>query len=169
MKKKILLMIALLSITSNVQALSYIKAENNLCTETENYKKWKLLSPTERQNTIMPVKCEEFYTTNKDLSASVGNTFNVDYKTLRKFSLLDYGKVSKAHDQEKTNMCWTFATTSTIESSLLIEQNKEVARMGGHAAKVAREDIEKNLGEAVITKQNRLDYEYDDKEMITQK
>ena len=126
MKKKIVLMIALLSITSNVQALSYIKAENNLCTETENYKKWKLLSPTERQNTIMPVKCEEFYTTNKDLSTSVGNTFNVDYKTLRKFSLLDHGKVSKAHDQEKTNMCWTFATTSTIESSLLIEQNKEV-------------------------------------------
>ena len=126
MKKKIVLMIALLSIISNVQALSYIKAENNLCTETENYKKWKLLSPTERQNTIMPVKCEEFYTTNKDLSTSVGNTFNVDYKTLRKFSLLDYGKVSKAHDQEKTNMCWTFATTSTIESSLLIEQNKEV-------------------------------------------
>ena len=126
MKKKIVLMIALLSITSNVQALSYIKAENNLCTETENYKKWKLLSPTERQNTIMPVKCEELYTTNKDLSASVGNTFNVDYKKLRKFSLLDYGKVSKAHDQEKTNMCWTFATTSTIESSLLIEQNKEV-------------------------------------------
>lgn len=126
MKKKIVLMIALLSITSNIQALSYIKAENNLCTETENYKKWKLLSPTERQNTIMPVKCEEFYTTNKDLSTSVGNTFNVDYKTLRKFSLLDYGKVSKAHDQEKTNMCWTFATTSTIESSLLIEQNKEV-------------------------------------------
>lgn len=126
MKKKIVLMIALLCITSNVQALSYIKAENNLCTETENYKKWKLLSPTERQNTIMPVKCEEFYTTNKDLSTSVGNTFNVDYKTLRKFSLLDHGKVSKAHDQEKTNMCWTFATTSTIESSLLIEQNKEV-------------------------------------------
>ena len=41
-------------------------------------------------------------------------------------------------------------------------QNKEVARMGGHAAKVAREDIEKNLGETVITKQNRLNYEYKD-------
>lgn len=45
-----------------------------------------------------------------------------------------------------------------------LEQNKEVAKLGGHAAKVARKDIEKNLGEAVITKQNRLDYEY--KEMI---
>ncbi len=41
-----------------------------------------------------------------------------------------------------------------------LEQNKEVARMGGHAAKVAREDIEKNLGESVVTEQNRLNYEY---------
>lgn len=41
-----------------------------------------------------------------------------------------------------------------------LEQNKEVARMGGHAAKVAREDIERNLGESVVTKQNRLNYKY---------
>ena len=41
-----------------------------------------------------------------------------------------------------------------------LEQNKEVARMGGHAAKVAREDIERNLGESVVTKQNRLNYAY---------
>ena len=43
-----------------------------------------------------------------------------------------------------------------------LDQNKEVARMGGHAAKVAREDIEKNLGESVVTKQNLLNYEYKD-------
>lgn len=43
-----------------------------------------------------------------------------------------------------------------------LDQNKEVSRMGGHAAKVAREDIEKNLGESVVTKQNRLNYEYKD-------
>ena len=43
-----------------------------------------------------------------------------------------------------------------------LEQNKEVARMGGHAAKVAREDIERNLGESVVTKQNRLNYDYSD-------
>ena len=41
-----------------------------------------------------------------------------------------------------------------------LEKNKEVARMGGHAAKVAREDIERNLGESVVTKQNRLNHEY---------
>ena len=39
-------------------------------------------------------------------------------------------------------------------------ENIKVARMGGHAAKVAREDIEKNLGESVITKDNRLNYKY---------
>ena len=50
-----------------------------------------------------------------------------------------------------------------------LEQNKEVARMGGHAAKVAREDIEKNLGETVITKQNRLNYEYKDELKIDAK
>ena len=47
-----------------------------------------------------------------------------------------------------------------------LEQNKEVARMGGLAAKVAREDIERNLGESVVTKQNRLNYEYKEKEQL---
>ena len=51
-----------------------------------------------------------------------------------------------------------------------LEQNKEIARMGGHAAKVARDDIEKNLGESVVTKQNRLNYEYkEEKQLQTSK
>ena len=50
-----------------------------------------------------------------------------------------------------------------------LEQNKKVARMGGHAAKVAREDIERNLGESVVTKQNRLNYEYKDEIKIEMK
>ena len=32
--------------------------------------------------------------------------------------------------------------------------------MGGHAAKVARNDIEKNLGETVVTRKNALNYKY---------
>jgi hypothetical protein len=43
-----------------------------------------------------------------------------------------------------------------------LEENKKVANMGGHAAKVARDDIEKNLGETVITKKNALNYKYID-------
>ena len=42
--------------------------------------------------------------------------------------------------------------------SLGLEQNKKVAKMCGHAAKVARDDIEKNLEETVISKNNVLPY-----------
>lgn len=41
-----------------------------------------------------------------------------------------------------------------------LEENKKVAHMGGHAAKVARDDIEKNLGETVVTRKNALNYRY---------
>ena len=41
-----------------------------------------------------------------------------------------------------------------------LKENIKVAKMGGHAAKVARDDIERNLGESVVTKTNKLNYEY---------
>ena len=43
-----------------------------------------------------------------------------------------------------------------------LKQNKKIAKMGGHAAKVARDDIEKNLGKSVISNQNALRYQYID-------
>ena len=42
-----------------------------------------------------------------------------------------------------------------------LEENKNVAKMGGHAAKVAREDLEKNLGKTVISHKNALYYQYE--------
>ena len=41
-----------------------------------------------------------------------------------------------------------------------LEQNRKIARMGGNTAKVARDDLEKKLGEPVITKNNNLNYKY---------
>ena len=41
-----------------------------------------------------------------------------------------------------------------------LKKNIDVARMGGNAAKLAKEDIEKNLEESVVTKDNKLNYEY---------
>ena len=41
-----------------------------------------------------------------------------------------------------------------------LKANRKIAKMGGHAAKVARDDIEKNLGRLVISKTNALDYKY---------
>ena len=51
-----------------------------------------------------------------------------------------------------------------------LEQNKIIAKLGGHASKVAREDIEKNLGQSILSDENTLEYEYtQDKEMIQNK
>ena len=41
-----------------------------------------------------------------------------------------------------------------------LEQNKKIARMGGNTAKVARDDLERKLGESVTTKNNNLNYKY---------
>ena len=43
-----------------------------------------------------------------------------------------------------------------------LEQNKKIARMGGNTAKVARVDLERKLGERVITSSNALNYKYID-------
>lgn len=41
-----------------------------------------------------------------------------------------------------------------------LEQNKKVAKLGGRTAKVARNELEKNLGENVVSKDNALSYKY---------
>jgi len=43
-----------------------------------------------------------------------------------------------------------------------LNENRQIARLGGHAAKVARDDIEKNLGKSVISNKNALNYRYVD-------
>ena len=43
-----------------------------------------------------------------------------------------------------------------------LEANKAIAKLGGHAAKSARDDLERNLGKSVITSNNNLNYKYFD-------
>jgi len=50
-----------------------------------------------------------------------------------------------------------------------LKENIKIARTGGHAAKVARVDIEKNLGKSIITKDNRLKFEYIDEKFLENK
>ena len=50
-----------------------------------------------------------------------------------------------------------------------LKENRKVAKMGGHAAKVARDDIEKNLGKSVISKTNALNYKYLDSNKMEKK
>ena len=50
-----------------------------------------------------------------------------------------------------------------------LEKNKEIAKKGGHVAKVAREDMEKELGQSVISKENALNYKYIDSNKLDNK
>ena len=51
-----------------------------------------------------------------------------------------------------------------------LEANKKIAKLGGHAAKAARDDLEKNLGKSVITSNNNLNYKYiNEKEKLENK
>ena len=82
------------------------------------------------------------------------------YKGLRKESLRD-----NMSDMEVilTDLGETAARElADVHKPQGLEQNKKIARMGGHAAKVAREDIEKNLGKTVISNKNSLNYKYID-------
>ena len=47
-----------------------------------------------------------------------------------------------------------------------LEQNKKVAKMGGRTAKVARDELEKNLGENVVSKDNALSYKYIEEDLM---
>ena len=51
-----------------------------------------------------------------------------------------------------------------------LEKNKEFAKYGGEIANNTRIDIEKKLGESIVTQENNLNYKYiDDKEIIENK
>jgi len=43
-----------------------------------------------------------------------------------------------------------------------ILENKEVAKKGGNIAKIAREALEKELGQSVVSEENALNYKYVD-------
>ena len=47
-----------------------------------------------------------------------------------------------------------------------LDENMEVARRGGKIAGNARKDLEHEIGESVVTSNNKLSYEYDDQKVI---
>ena len=47
-----------------------------------------------------------------------------------------------------------------------LRDNIKVAKIGGNIAKVARDELEKQLGETIISKDNMLNYRYKDEEII---
>lgn len=49
-----------------------------------------------------------------------------------------------------------------------LKQNKEIARRGGNIAKNARDNLEEELGESVISNENFLQYQYIDIDELKQ-
>ena len=50
-----------------------------------------------------------------------------------------------------------------------LKENVKVAKAGGGSAKVARDDIEKKLGESIVVSDNRLNYQYKDEKLLESK
>ena len=91
-----------------------------------------------------------------------------EYKGLRKESLrdnMDSLEVSLTDISEEVTKRLSLKTKPKG-----LKENIVVARRGGQVAKNTRDEIEKLLGESVVTNQNRLNYNYiDDKEKIETK
>jgi hypothetical protein len=47
-----------------------------------------------------------------------------------------------------------------------LKENLKVANKGGHTAKIARDNIEKELGESVVTSNNKLNYKYKENKLL---
>ena len=47
-----------------------------------------------------------------------------------------------------------------------LEQNRKIAKKGGNIAKITRDNLEKELGESVITSKNALNYKYVEDEKL---
>lgn len=47
-----------------------------------------------------------------------------------------------------------------------LKENIDIAKIGGSVAKVARNTLEENLGESVVTQNNKLNYTYENKKQI---
>ena len=93
----------------------------------------------------------------KEWSGMTANEYK-DFKGLKKESLRD----------NMTDIEVALADLGEITTRELVkkhkpyglEQNKIIAKLGGHASKVAREDIEKNLGQSILNDENILSSKY---------
>jgi hypothetical protein len=47
-----------------------------------------------------------------------------------------------------------------------LKENLKVANKGGQSAKIAKDNIEKELGESVVTANNKLNYKYENNELL---
>ena len=128
MKKiKTYILIMMLSLIINIDKINALEVEitdkinsqNTLkeCEYSDAYIKWLSLSEEEKQKTIEPFKCK----INKKkslISNIISNSLKGDTSYPDSYSLKDEGEDTPVKNQKETGSCWTFGTTSVIETHM---------------------------------------------------
>lgn len=86
--------------------------EPQLCTLSDEYKRWEKLSEEEKANTIVPAMCDS----EKDTVSY--NYFSYDLKGAlpSSYDIRNYSYKPAIKNQQSTGGCWAFATTTALES-----------------------------------------------------
>lgn len=104
MKKFMLFIISLILFIPSVKALSF-------CEESEEHKKWSILSEEMKSQVIEPKYCEETAKSSVHSLVGASNTF---------YSSVDLGLITSVKNQGNTNACWAFAGASLMETSAIM-------------------------------------------------
>lgn len=121
----VVIIISLISITSTAFAKSKVKNPKiGLTNESKAHKEWRLLSKEEKERTPEPA-----YTTLSLKDSIKRSEYNAMLKGVdesvdleNKYSLKDNIQI-RVEDQKNTNTCWTFATTSALETTVAKKYN----------------------------------------------
>ena len=108
----VVLILVLISISFMDLGFAKKEEEPKLCTITDEYKKWESLSDDEKADTIMPAMCDSeadsinYRSFSFDVKASLPTSYDVRTQSY----------APKIKNQRQTNGCWTFATTTVLET-----------------------------------------------------
>ncbi len=144
---------------------------------------------TEEEKSEISTKCRQLKLKSTDVWKENGITKNYEYAVLtneiyqewsgmKASEYKDYKNIRKESLRDNmTDVEVALANLGEIATRELAKEhkpyglkaNKEIAKKGGHVAKVAREDMEKELGKSVVSKENALNYQYINDNKLTKK
>lgn len=86
--------------------------EPQLCTLSDAYKEWEMLSEEEKANTLMPAMCDG----QKDTVAYSSFSFDIKGSLPSSYDSRNYSHKPILKNQKTTGGCWAFATTTALET-----------------------------------------------------
>lgn len=128
-KKLIMFLSVFLILLINIESVSFASIDDNI---TEAYKLWAELPEEQKIKTIEPLPYN--VNINDSMKASNFSKYLGLGETLEtKYDIRDYIKMN-VKNQENTNWCWAFSTTSVLESNLAKTRNKYLTFSPKHIA-----------------------------------